>query len=246
MQADSPQTPWRLPSTPSKPGSFTSPRPRTASEILAAFSPRAQVKKSPSQISSTPQSFPIAMMADRRLRQKQQPVSYEISSDEDNDNSQVDSSFSSPEKPSRKRVSIVDLEDEVEEVEPPKTPPPRLSAAGHSLRQHGDLKQSLQARENAYKPALKKRITTKRKSKQILNPSDASAPDPKRTARNEVRDYINTETAGKRASFFLAKKDVFLPLLPENNHIQKLIAQRGNDTVEESVEYKVIEKQPLG
>lgn len=185
-------------------------------------------------------------MADRRLRQKQQPVSYEISSDEDNDNSQVDSSFSSPEKPSRKRVSIVDLEDEVEEVEPPKTPPPRLSAAGHSLRQHGDLKQSLQARENAYKPALKKRITTKRKSKQILNPSDASAPDPKRTARNEVRDYINTETAGKRASFFLAKKDVFLPLLPENNHIQKLIAQRGNDTVEESVEYKVIEKQPLG
>lgn len=185
------------------------------------------------------------MMADRRLRHKEKPVSYEISSDSDSTDpaSQLDSSFSSPEKPARKRVSIVDLEDELEEIEPPKTPPPRLSAAGHSLRQHNDLKLSLQARENADKPVLKKRKITRQKSKNILKPSAPAAP---RTARNEIRDHIATETAGKRAKFFVAKKDLFLPLLPDGNHIQKLVAQAGNEGKDESEPYEVIEKQPAG
>lgn len=183
------------------------------------------------------------MMADRRLRRKKQPVTYEISSDEENADSQVDSSFSSPEKPGRKRVSVVDLEDDSEEVEPPKTPPPRLSAAGHSLRQHGDLKLSLQAKENADKPIRKKRKINRRKSKDTSGPK---ATIPLKSARNEVRDSINTETAGRRAKFFIAKKDVFLPLLPGGNHIEKLVAQSGGDSTDDSVEYQVVERQPAG
>ncbi len=189
------------------------------------------------------------MMADRRLRKKNQPVSYEISDDSDDaePSSQVDSSFSFPEKPSRKRSSVVNLEDEFEEIEPPKTPPPRLSGAGHSLRQHGVLKLSLQARENADKPIRKKRKSNKRGSKDIANVSDTSknfaAP---RTARNEIREYINTETAGKRSKFFVAKRDLFLPLLPDGNHIQRLVAQRGHDVTDYSVPYEVVERQPVG
>ena len=246
MQNELTQVPWKLqssPPTPSTPRSFTGLRPRTASEILASFSPRPQPKKSPSQVVSPPSVYPIAMMADRRLRHKQQPVSYEISSDEENADSLADSSFSSPAKPSRKRVSIIDLEDELEEVEPPKTPPPRLSAAGHSLRQHNDLKLSLQARENADKPRFKRRKTSKSKSKRA---AQIKLLAPQKSARNEVRDYINTETAAKRAKFFLAKRDVFLPLLPEGNYVQKLETQCAKDVGDESVGYKVIEKQPNG
>ena len=243
MQIDSPQTPWRLLSAPSTPKSLT--RPRTASQILAQFSPKPQFKKSPLLYSSPSQAYPI-VMTNRQLRQKKQPVSYEISSEEDNANSQLDSSFSSPAKISHKRISIVDLEDELEEIESPKTPPPRLSTAGHSLRQHCDLKQSLQAREDAGKRVIKKRKITKRKAKDILMVSSRRNHAPQRTARNEVRDYINTETAGKRARFFLAKKDVFLPLLPESNYIQTLASRSSKGITGESVEYQVIEKQPAG
>ena len=245
MQIDSPHTPWQLPFTPSSKNTITS-RPRTASEILAAFSPKSQPKKSPSQISSSPESYPITMNMDRRLRQKKQPVSYEISSDEEDLNSQLDSSFSTPVKAKAKRVSIVSLEDESEESEPQNTPPPRSSAAGHSLRQHGDLKLSLQARENADKPARKKRKISSRTSKAVLLKPSPKNSTPQQTARNELRNYVNTETAGKRATFFMAKKDLFLPLLPENNYIQKLLSQRGKDAVHNEVEYQVIEKQPDG
>ena len=184
------------------------------------------------------------MQAKRGLRQKEQ-VSYEISSDsEDNGRISGESTFSSPEKPIRKRISIVDLEDddEVEEIEPPKTPPPRLSAAGHALRQPKELQLSLRAQENGDKPVIKKRKlihkASTKKPKIILK----EAP---RTARNEVRDYIATETAGKRGNFFIAQKDLFLPLLREGNHIQRLVAQRAekNDL---SVPYEVLEQQPKG
>ena len=243
------QTPPRslpnLPSTPSTADTSISLRRKTASEILASFSPKPQLKKSLSQTPS-PQSHPIIMMAGRRLRDKQQPISYEISSDDENTDSQIDSSFSSPEKPSRKRVSIVDLEDEFEEITPPPTPPPRSSAAGHSLRQHGDLKLSLQAKENAYRPVRKKRKVSKRKSEAILKTSKQPAPVQPKTERNELRDLINTETARKRANFLLANKEIFLPLLPDSNFIQKLVAQRGGSSADDSVAYEVVEKQPVG
>ena len=186
------------------------------------------------------------MTTTRGLRKKEQ-VSYEISSDSDvaASSSLQDSPFSSPEKAAkrRKRSSIIDLEDESEEIEPAGTPPPRKSAAGHSLRQHGDLHLSLRAQENGDKLKAKKRKThTGRKSKAILKP-DAPAP---RTARNEVREIINVETGGKRANFFVGKKDVFLPLLPEGNHIQRLVAQRRDSDAELSIPYEVLEKQPAG
>lgn len=179
-------------------------------------------------------------------------MSYEISSDSDNGDSatHLDSSFSSPEKTSRKRKSIIDLEeDEYEEVEPPGTPPPRLSAAGHSLRQHSDLKLSLQARENADKPRLKKKKKAQKsvsKPKEILKSSDSKVQALPKTARNEIREFINTETAGKRANFLVAKKGVFLPLLPDGNHIQKLVAQHGQDAEDNSVPYEALEQQPAG
>ena len=183
------------------------------------------------------------MQAKRGLRHREQ-VSYEISSDsEDARRTFGDSTFSSPEKPTRKRVSIVDLDDddEPEEIEPPKTPLPRLSSAGHSLRQPKELHLSLRAQENGDKPVVKKRKLNKtptKKSKVILQPAP-------RTARNEVRDYIASETARKRANFFVAQKDLFLPLLPEGNHVQRLVDQHTGE-LDQSVPYEVLKQQPRG
>lgn len=184
------------------------------------------------------------MEAKRSSRAK--VISYEISDDSDNPDttSSLESTFSTPQKVPRKRVSIVDLDDELEEVEPPKTPPPRLSSAGHSLRQPKELALSLRAQENGDKRTKRKRKTIKSRStpRTIIQ---SSAP---KTARQELREYVNTATAGKRANFFVARKDLFLPLLPEGNHVQRLVAQRQGDNREEdlSVPYEVIEHQPKG
>ena len=214
---------------------------RTASEVLAAFSPKRQPKKSPSQQSVSPQAFPLKMETKRGLRNKVQ-ISYEISSDSEGAGGSPapDSTFSSPEKPSR---HIIDLEDEidVEEIESPGTPPARLSTAGHALRQHKDLHLSLRAQENGDKRVGRKtkrcRPASKR-SKTILGPVP-------KTARNEIRDQIATETASKRANFLIAKQDLFLPLLPQGNYIQRLASQHTG-TSDLSIPYEVLREQPKG
>ena len=179
----------------------------------------------------------------RELRRKE-PVSYQISDDSDNGGSPsgVDSTFSTPQK--RKLVYI---EDEVEEIEPEKTPPPRQSTMGHSLRQHKDLHLSLRAQENADKPAAKKRKSLSRAPRRL--PANRSTLAQPMTARNEVRDIIATETTARRSRFFVAKKGYFLPLLPDGNHVQRLVEQRAQvyDGVEEfETPYEALSEQPRG
>lgn len=183
----------------------------------------------------------------KRSSRRNEQISYEISDDSDNPDasSSLDSTFSTPQKIPRARVSIIDLEDEFEDIEPPKTPPPRLSSAGHALRQPSELALSLRAQENGDKRVAKKRKITKRRSR----PKTELPPQAPRTARQEIREYVNTETAGKRSNFFVAKKDLFLPLLPEGNHVQRLVAQRQQSEKGEedpSVPYEIIEHQPVG
>ena len=254
MQSDLPKWPW--PATPTASSRSLnphfspptpSPRPTTASQILAAFSPKPQPKKLSLSDIIPPQKFTIAMEAKRSSRRTER-ISYEISDDSENPDtsSSLGSTFSTPQKAPRKRVSIVDLDDELEEIEQPKTPPPRLSSAGHALRQPNELALSLRAQENSDKRVKKKRKTIKRRSKPKPIIQLLAAP---KTARQELREYVNTETAGKRSNFFVANKDLFLPLLPEGNHIQRLVVQqqrggkRGQDL---SFPYEIIEQQPAG
>ena len=188
-------------------------------------------------------------MEGKRSSRRKEQISYEISDDSDNPDtsSSLDSTFSTPQKRKapRTRRSIIDLEDELEEIEPPKTPPPRVSSAGHALRQPSELALSLRAQENGDKRIVKKRKIIKSRS----NPKSILQPSAPKTARQELREYVNTETAGKRSNFFVAKKNLFLPLLPEGNHVQRLVAQRQQSQKEEedlSVPYEIIERQPAG
>lgn len=179
------------------------------------------------------------METKRGLRNKVQ-ISYEISSDSESAGSSLapESSFSSPEKPPG---HIIDLEEESEEIEPPETPPARVSTAGHTLRQHKDLHLSLRAQENGDKRVRRKKKHYKPASKRSKAILDAVP----KTARNEVRDQIATETAGKRAKFLIAKQDLFLPLLPQGNYIQRLASQHTGAS-DLSVPYEVLKEQPKG
>ena len=214
----------------------------TASEILAAFSPKPQPPKK-STVWLSPPKFEIMMSKGRDLRQKEK-VSYTISDDSDElaSVSGASSAFSTPQKPKRTR-NIIDLEDdEVEEIARPTTPPPRCSTAGHALRQHKDLHLSLRAQENGDKPVVKKRKVSLPKIKQQKPKvvSDVPVGHTVRTARNETRDFIANETAVKRAKFFVAKKDYFLPLLPENNHVKRIIEQATTQQCLASAENSVV------
>ncbi|MCJ1433349.1 hypothetical protein MMC27_002709 [Xylographa pallens] len=191
------------------------------------------------------------MSKGRDLRQKEK-ISYTISDDSDElaSVSGVSSTFSTPQKQKRSR-NIIDLEDDdndVEEITRPTTPPPRLSAAGHALRQHKDLHLSLRALENGDKPVLKKRRVSLPKIKQQKPRvvSDAPLGHAVRTMRNETRDFIATETAAKRAKFFIAKKDYFLPLLPENNHVKRIVEQAAIQHSIGSAEDMVVPYESIG
>ena len=228
-------------------------RPITASQILALFSPKIVTKsKSPSQSPSSRTSHPIIMEEPRRVSRAKPRVSYEISSDSETAGSPsaLDSSFSSPEKPSGKRTGIIQLEEdeEIEEIEPPRTPPPRVSTAGHSLRQHSNLHLSLRAQENGDRHRIVKKKKSYRRSSGMSKPKPSS-PAAQMTERNAIRHQISTVTAAKRANFFIAKKDLFLPLLPEGNHVARLADQRcqlGHDAADLTIPYEALEAQPTG
>jgi SWI/SNF-related matrix-associated actin-dependent regulator of chromatin subfamily A member 5 len=62
------------------------------------------------------------------------------------------------------------------------------------------------------------------------------------TVRNRVREEIATTTKAKRDAFLIHHKDYFLPLLPPNNYISKLL--QANDTRQGHVPYTPLSKQP--
>lgn len=74
--------------------------------------------------------------------------------------------------------------------------------------------------------------------------SRRKAPPPKLdTARNRLRDAIAQKSKAKAKNFLVANKDYFLPLLPEKNHVTKLVANYDAQPV---VEYEQLQEQPEG
>ncbi|KAL8872769.1 MAG: hypothetical protein Q9174_001660 [Haloplaca sp. 1 TL-2023] len=206
-----------------------------------------------------------------RLRSKA-PMSYEISSDSDEPTASAttESNFGTPEKPVRIRkpkVISIDEESDTDQTQSPvKSPPPRISTRGHSLRSRDELHLSLRAQENGDKPRRKKKHGTLPARKSHSKPKMPKTAQPK-TGRAEIREIIATETAAKRNNFFIARKQLFLPLLPERNFVSKLLEQRrvarqDRDAVTEannfqtlqhpaddedlSVPYEELKQQPKG
>lgn len=170
----------------------------------------------------------------RQLRQKNN-ISYELSSDSDPGEVSSGTPYGTPQKVVRKK-SVVSLhETDSEESEAGvKNLPPRLSTAGHSLRQRSHLRLSLRAQEN--KTLKRKRKASKVSTRPIVT-SDATKPIKPmvKTTRNQVRDSITTGTVVKRNTFLIHHKDLFLPLLPKKNYITKLIEQQPSEDPEQDI-----------
>ncbi|KAI9821808.1 MAG: hypothetical protein M1827_002390 [Pycnora praestabilis] len=222
-------------------------RPTSASKLLASFNPRY----SPSSSDVANKGFkPDVSAQNDNLSVRRKPVvSYTISDDSDTNESPsaASSVFSTP--PKRRSHRKVEAEEEEEDEDNSTSPdtalPGRISSAGHSLRPQSSMSLSLRAYENGDKkpPSKKRKLTIKASSKtfgakvrsgQQLGDADelSAVAQPVRSSRGQLRHTIATETAVRRSKFFVAKRDYFLPLLPENNHIHKLLEkdteQKGN------------------
>ncbi|KAI9703890.1 MAG: hypothetical protein M1836_007663 [Candelina mexicana] len=196
----------------------------------------------------------------RSLRQKPQ-VSYTISDDSDSvvSASETSSPFSTPQ--AKRSHNFVDLdgdEDKDDGRQSRAGATERLSSAGHSLRPRSTLNLSLKAYENSdKKPLAKKRklmskASIKRTKAYIHSTGDDSEGEesvivlqPAQSSRAQLRQDIAAETAARRSRFFVAKKEYFLPLLPENNHVQKLVDRLGADAGAIRP-YEDLQRQPKG
>ncbi|KAH7130402.1 SNF2 family N-terminal domain-containing protein [Dendryphion nanum] len=65
------------------------------------------------------------------------------------------------------------------------------------------------------------------------------------TARQRLRDEIALRTRAKADNFLIANREYFLPLLPANNYISKLLSKVIGDA-ETAVEYEELTEQPSG
>ena len=148
----------------------------------------------------------------------------------------------------RKRA-LVDFEDSDDENQlvTPKTPPPRISSAGHSLRQYSDLHLSLRATENADKPIKHKKrshVQPAAKRRRAARTQDIGIFGPEKSARAGIREAIASKTTGRKNAFFVANQEYFLPLLPQTNHIQRLSERYQDKPVTQP--YELLSQQPKG
>ena len=251
-QSGSPITSSQLDRVLSSNHSLHSTSPRTP-HSQRSTSPKVVIHNSPLPLSS-PIPFRFAgKMADSKRSTRVKPViSYEISSDSEIDDSPSvhEYSFSSPERKGGKPHNPISVnEDDTEteeEVIAPENIQPRRSSAGHSLRQRHELHRPSRVLENGDNRG--KRAGNKGRGRPKPKPK-GRRPATRPSERIEIRRDISNVTARKRANFFIANKDLFLPLLPENNHIQRLLDQRKASQQDEhdlSHPYKVLAKQPSG
>lgn len=179
-------------------------------------------------------------------------VSYVISSDSEDANSASpnESTFSSPENiKNSDAIDLLETDSGSAEETGPSMMPPRSSSAGHALRKQNDLKQSLRARENGDKRRLKRKIIPRGDNKHQYTTSQRTTHLGRMAENKTFRHEISSVTACKRANFYIAHKDVFLPLLPKGNLVEKLVERRQwVESAEENATspYEKLDKQPTG
>ncbi|KAJ4379901.1 hypothetical protein N0V86_005085 [Didymella sp. IMI 355093] len=74
----------------------------------------------------------------------------------------------------------------------------------------------------------------RRKAVQSLKPD---------TARVRLRDEIARKSKAKASNFLIANKDYFLPLLPQNNYVNKLLSSHNAKPI---IKYEELQEQPQG
>lgn len=134
---------------------------------------------------------------------------------------------------------------------PPQAQSSRSSARISAINEEVQMEKRRKEREAE---AGRRRGTRDRKTRILESDMVASpppsatrgrGPPPKKldTARNRLREDIAQQSKAKANNFLVANKDYFLPLLPPNNQINKLVAKRDARPI---VEYEELREQPEG
>lgn len=105
---------------------------------------------------------------------------------------------------------------------------------------------SLKALENV-EVGRRRSGTTKREPR-----TSSATSTPRLSKRVEIRKDITNHTVALRTAFFIEKKDLLLPLLPQNNHVRKLVEKHERLSEDErsklhhGTPYEEIEDAPRG
>ncbi|KAL3427367.1 Chromatin structure-remodeling complex subunit snf21 [Phlyctema vagabunda] len=131
-----------------------------------------------------------------------------------------------------------------------------VSRSGRKLRPRSSVPFSLKALEDGDKQSRFKTPRSSRKKNVIDEVIGVDIPEydfsPIVSERVLIRQEIASQTAANRSRFFVDKKDYFLPLLPPNNHVKKLVEKHEQLSEEEISKlpiitpYEELETQPRG
>jgi SWI/SNF-related matrix-associated actin-dependent regulator of chromatin subfamily A member 5 len=214
--------PSKPPSDP--PRKATTPR-KTASTLLAQFLPGAKTEHKMDSIA----------------RRAKTPVNYAESEA---------SSNSSPETPKSQRMSELDQDElDQDEDDDEDTAIEYGRSTGRELRKR-QPNRSIKAMENGYVP--RKSSNNKKADHSALDELAGHDLPPILNSRSAIRQEIASKTGAYRNQFLIEKKDLWLPLLPNNNYVRKLIEKHDQHSAAEAgpvppvSPYEEIETQPLG
>ncbi|RAR13985.1 iswi chromatin-remodeling complex atpase isw2 [Stemphylium lycopersici] len=181
----------------------------------------------------------------RRSLRAQPTPNYVVTDPSANEDSPV-----APTKKTRKSTSsraepgLDNSEDELAPSARPRKTSARISAYTEELKMEKRKKDK--ERTEGLRRSGRDRKSTILESDTMPTPSPprSRAPPPKLdTARTRLRDDIATKTKAKANNFLVANKDLFLPLLPKNNQVAKLVAEGKAQPI---VEYQELTEQPKG
>lgn len=174
------------------------------------------------------------------------------------DLTELDPAYTSSAFPTRQKPSgtgVDDSEDELSQQPNPSSRTQKRSSHNSTKAKRRDteeLKMETRKKERTSQP----RRSTRGKKGDVLEsdmvPDELAATPPKRkapprlkldTARQRLRDDIALQSKAKANNFLVANKEYFLPLLPPNNHISKLIDSADTAPI---VKYEELHEQPQG
>ena len=184
----------------------------------------------------------------RKLRSRPS-LNYAVSGLTEEKSSSSASAF--PSLPKIDRALDESSEDEL--AEPPSDPPKRTKQTQKA--QDEELKMEARRRAKAEAPRRSSRFRksniigsdTLEKDELAQSPLKKASKVPIRpkldTTRQRLRDEIAAQSKVKANNFLVANKDYFLPLLPPNNYVSKLVSKGRAEPV---TEYTSLTEQPKG
>lgn len=176
---------------------------------------------------------------DSEARRVKAPINYA--------ESEASSTHSAFETPPKQRLADLEHESDADALDELSDTIQYASRSERSRRQNPN--KSIKAMENGYNPQARPRTGRNNGLAGGMAGGDLT---PVVSERNAIRQEIASKTAAYRSRFLIEKKELWLPLLPPNNYIKKLVERHEQLSPAERAKlptvtpYEEIETQPRG